>query len=198
MCATFRIDLDDDDETLREIARRIEEKYGSERLAAVSGRDLFPKSEAPVRGQDGVGLLTWGFPMEGDGKVVFNARSETVLQKPMFRSSLSRRCAIPATSFYEWDHRGARPSRVRIRVEDEPFFYMAGLWRRYLRNDGSSMHAFVLLTTAPNAAIAPIHDRMPAILLPSGIQDWIGGEGAPEEALGRLGPFPGAVRVEAA
>src|ERR1039457_457612 len=37
------------------------------------------------------------------GNQLINARSETVGEKPAFRSSIkSKRCIIPATGFYEW------------------------------------------------------------------------------------------------
>jgi putative SOS response-associated peptidase YedK len=196
MCATFRIDFGEDDETLREIARRIEERYGAERAAAIGKGDLFPKSEAPVVSKDGIGLLQWGFPLGSQPKVVFNARSETLLEKPMFRGSMERRCAVPATAFYEWDHRGARPARLRLRVEAHPMFYLAALWSRFRKEDGSLLHAFVLLTTAPNGLIAPIHDRMPAILLPEALDAWIAEGPTPEAALAAIAPFAGAMRME--
>lgn len=198
MCATFRIDFGEDEETLRDIARRIEERYGAERAAAIGSRDRFPKSEAPVVSKDGVGLLQWGFPLGSQPKVVFNARSETVREKPMFRGSLERRCAVPATAFYEWDARSGKPVRQRLRVEAHPMFYLAALWNRFRRADGTALDAFVLLTTAPNGLIAPFHDRMPAILLPEDLDAWIGDAPSAERALGAIGPFAGAMRIEAA
>ncbi len=197
MCATFRIDFGEDEETLRDIARRIEERYGAERVASIGKADLFPKDEAPVVSKDGVGLLSWGFPLGGQPKVVFNARSETVQEKPFFRGSLVRRCAVPATAFYEWDKRGARPQRARLRVEAHPMFYLAALWNRFKKEDGTALNAFVLLTTAPNGLIAPFHDRMPAILLPETLDAWIADGPTAEAALAAIGPFAGAMRLEA-
>jgi putative SOS response-associated peptidase YedK len=200
MCATFRIDFEEDADTLREIARRIEEKYGVDRMAELARTDLFPRSEAPIVSKDGIGMLQWGFPLPGNSssRVVFNARSETILEKPMFRASASRRCAVPATSFYEWDHRSGKALRMRIRLESDPFFYMACLWNRFRKEDGTTLNAFVLLTTTPNGLISPFHDRMPCILAPEDLQAWIGDTVEPAEALGRLGPFQGALRLEAA
>ena len=200
MCATFRIDFEEDAETLREIARRIEEKYGADRTTGLSRNDIYPRSEAPVVSKDGIGLLQWGFPLPGDSssRVLFNARSETVLDKPMFRSSAARRCAVPATSFYEWDHRSGRAVRMQVRLETDPFFYMACLWNRFRKEDGTTLNAFVLLTTMPNGLISPFHDRMPCLLAPHDLDAWIADGQEPAEALGRLGPFQGAMRIEAA
>jgi putative SOS response-associated peptidase YedK len=200
MCATFRIDFEEDAETLREIARRIEEKYGIDRMTELSHTDRYPRSEAPVVSKDGIGLLQWGFPLPGNStsRVLFNARSETVLEKPMFRSSAARRCAVPATSFYEWDHRSGKPSRLRIRLESAPFFYMACLWNRFRKEDGTTLNAFVLLTTTPNGLIAPFHDRMPCLLAPEDLDAWIAEGKGTADALARLGPFQGAMRLEAA
>lgn len=198
MCATFRIDFGEDAETLREIARRIEERYGIERVESISSADRYPKSEAPVVSKDGIGLLKWGYPMVGADKVVFNARSESVLEKPMFRSSVARRCAVPATAFYEWDHRGGKPVKLRLRLEGEPFFYLAALWNRFRQPDGSPLDAFVLLTTSPNAEIAAFHDRMPCLLTPQRLDGWIAEGREPAAALADVGPFRGALRIEAA
>jgi len=198
VCATFRIDFGEDEETLREIARRIEERYGIERVEAIGSADRFPKSEAPVVSRDGIGLLQWGFPMVGANKVVFNARSESVLEKPMFRSSLARRCAVPATAFYEWDHRGGKPAKVRLRLAEDPMFYMAALWNRFRQEDGTPLNAFVLLTTTPNEQIAAFHDRMPCLLTPDRLGEWLAEGREPAEALAAVGTYRGALRIEAA
>jgi len=198
MCATFRIDFGEDEETLREIARRIEERYGIERAEAIATADRFPKSEAPVVSKEGLGLLQWGYPMVGANKVVFNARRESVLEKPMFRSSVVRRCAVPATAFYEWDHRGGKPLKLRLRLDDRPMFYMAALWNRFRKEDGSPLDAFVLLTTTPNAQIVAFHDRMPCLLTPDALSGWLAADREPAEALASIGPFAGVLRIEAA
>ena len=48
-------------------------------------------------------------------------------------------------------------------------FWLAGLWDRWIGSDGSELETCCVLTTAPNALLAPIHRRMPA-LIPAGLE----------------------------
>ena len=113
-------------------------------------------------------------------------------------SSAARRCAVPATAFYEWDHRGGKPVKLRLRLVGQPMFYMAALWNRFRHEDGTPLDAFVLLTTSPNEEIAAFHDRMPCLLTPDRLGDWIDAGREPAEALSGVRPFRGAMRIEAA
>lgn len=94
------------------------------------------------------------------------ARSETVADKPSFRGPWRHhRCLIPADAFFE---RG-----VRIARRDGAPFWLAGLWDRWLGADGSQLDSCCILTTRPNALLAPLHDRMP-VLIPDGLeQAWL-------------------------
>lgn len=95
-----------------------------------------------------------------------NARAETLAEKPSFRQLLQRRrCLVPADSFYEWQvtPQGKVPHRILLRSE-EPFAF-AGLWDEWLdRQTGEVRPTFTIVTTEPNALMAPIHNRMPVIL----------------------------------
>jgi putative SOS response-associated peptidase YedK len=118
--------------------------------------------------------LRWGLVTSSskDEKIAYsliNARSETVAEKPAFRSAFKkRRCLIPADGFYEWHALGAKlkqPWRF-VRLDRQPFQF-AGLWDHW-RNpddaDAEPLETFTVLTTTPNRVAAPIHDRMPVIL----------------------------------
>jgi len=87
----------------------------------------------------------------------FNARSETVHEKPTYRAAFkSRRCLIPVHRFDEKDHWFAQPS-------GEPFAF-AGLWERW-HNDEETVESYTFLTTEPNPLIASVgHHRMPIVL----------------------------------
>jgi putative SOS response-associated peptidase YedK len=103
-----------------------------------------------------------------------NARSEGMADKPSFRQAVRRRrCVLPASGFYEWQpvtpqHGRAYKQPWYISPATEPYFAMAGLFEAW-RAPGSAADAPWLLTccvitTAANALMAPIHDRMPVML----------------------------------
>ena len=96
----------------------------------------------------------------------FNARSETVAEKASFRAAWRhRRCLLPADAFLE---KGRRVERC-----DGAPFWLAGLWERWIGPDGSEVESCCVLTTAPNALVAPLHDRMP-VIVPAGLeQAWL-------------------------
>ena len=105
MCGRYYVD----DETAREIEKLVETVNDKLRLGRLR-KDIHPTDEAPVLvagdGEMKLEWQHWGFPnFQGKG-VIFNARSETVLEKKMFRESiLHRRIIIPCTWFYEWNRK---------------------------------------------------------------------------------------------
>ena len=91
-----------------------------------------------------------------------NARSETMLEKSVFRDAVkSRRCLVPADGFYEWDKLGARRQPHFFQLRGSRPFCFAGLWQPAHENSAAG---FVIVTTAPNNLLRSIHDRMPVIL----------------------------------
>ena len=106
------------------------------------------------------GLLTPWAAEPADGLRLINARSETAHEKASFKNALkARRCVVPADGFYEWKEQGRDKQAMLIRRRDEKPMALAGLWSRW-----KDLYSFTLLTCAPNALMAPIHDRMPVIL----------------------------------
>ncbi len=94
----------------------------------------------------------------------FNARAETVADKPTYRHAFRRRrCLIPADGFYEWRRVGKRKQPYCIAPTDGEPFAFAGLWERWERDETVVESCTIVVTTA-NATIAPLHDRMPVIL----------------------------------
>ncbi len=89
--------------------------------------------------------------------MIFNARSESVLEKRMFReSTLHRRIVVPAAWFYEWNQ---RKEKNIFSSKEQPAIFMAGIY-----NYDQEEERFVILTTAANESMKPVHDRMPLIL----------------------------------
>src|ERR1019366_5196430 len=96
---------------------------------------------------------------------MINARSETASIKPAFRNALkSRRCLIPADAFYEWKRIGKSKQPYCFEVNEGELFAFAGIWDRWKNAGGNAVETCSILTTAPNAVTAVVHDRMPVIL----------------------------------
>jgi putative SOS response-associated peptidase YedK len=116
--------------------------------------------------------LRWGLsgaPGEGPSLLI-NARAETVAARPAFRESFRRRrCLVPADGFYEWRKERGASQPFHIRRRDRALFAFAGLWAPAPETDG----ACVIVTTEPNAAVSPIHDRMPVILPRTAWGPWL-------------------------
>ena len=119
-------------------------------------------------GRSGAALMLWGLLPEWSRDPLgaarpFNARSETVAEKASFRGPWRhRRCLLPADGFHE-------KGRLIRRIDRAPF-WLAGLWDRWIGVDGSEVESCCVLTTAPNALVRPLHDRMP-VILPDGLEE---------------------------
>ena len=127
---------------------------------------------------------SWG---KQPSRLLINARSETVNQRPTFRKSFQkRRCLVVADGFYEWQARkeGKQPFRIVLKTR-EPFAF-AGIWQEV---DGEP--AYVILTTAANRVMRPIHERMPVILKPRQHVAWLDTDLPEADVLEILGPYPG-------
>jgi putative SOS response-associated peptidase YedK len=122
---------------------------------------------------------------------LYNARSETVHERPLFRGAFERRrCLVPVTAFYEWQRVSGKSRRVAFALSDHAPFALAGIWQPYTRPDGTKAVSFAILTTAPNALIAPIHERMPVVLEASAQTLWLSRGADPEALRARLVPAP--------
>ncbi|MDO9628696.1 MAG: SOS response-associated peptidase [Acholeplasmataceae bacterium] len=126
-----------------------------------------------------VGLLKWGFVPyfakdEKIGNSMINAKSETLIDKPSFKSSFQlKRCVILADSFYEWKREENSKTPMRIGLSDEKLFPMAGLWSTFVKPDGTKLHTTTIITTKANELMSEIHDRMPVILDDVAVKEWL-------------------------
>ena len=113
------------------------------------------------------------------GNRLFNARAETVAEKPSFRSAFAKRpCAIPVDGCFEWDHRVATAKQPNFfsRADGDPLV-LAGLYE-YWRNpetpdDDQLVRTCTVITTTPSDDIDGIHDRMPVVLELADVETWI-------------------------
>ena len=132
---------------------------------------------APAGSGRELALLRWGLIPSWSkdpaiGNRLINARAETANEKPSFRNAFRRhRCLIPSNGFFEWQRqeRGKQPYFVRMR--DERLFAFAGLWERWGSPEEGIIETCTILTTAANAVLAPIHNRMP-VILPTTVYDY--------------------------
>ena len=144
---------------------------GDEVLSVTTDREGHPRGEQ----------LRWGLvpswaKTPDTGLKMINARLETVTDKPAFRRAFERfRCLIVADGFYEWRRAPAGPKQPFhiTRTDGRPFAF-AGLWSIWHDdNDGGTLRTCTILTTAANAAIASLHERMPVILDPGAESAWL-------------------------
>lgn len=123
------------------------------------------------------GLIpAWAKPDQKAPVSPINARSETVAEKPMFRSLIrNTRCVVPASGFYEWQRQeGAKQPFYIHRTDGEPM-YFAGVWSELPAGMGheDAAGSYAILTTEANERMSAVHDRMPVILDPDDVEAWL-------------------------
>lgn len=108
------------------------------------------------------------------GNRMINARSESVAEKPSFKSALrSRRCLVLTDGFYEWKKMPAGKQPYHIHFPERRPFAVAGLWDRWKGDPSGPIESFTILTTQANDTIAELHNRMPVILGPEAWDLWL-------------------------
>ncbi|MET1414090.1 SOS response-associated peptidase [Roseibium sp. HPY-6] len=106
--------------------------------------------------------------------LLINARSETAVEKPSFRSAMRHgRCLIPASGFYEWRRTSDGKQPFWIRPADGGVMAFAGLWETWSDPDGGDMDTGAILTIESNRMMSSIHHRMPVILKPDAFETWL-------------------------
>lgn len=136
-------------------------------------------------GRHRASMMRWGLVPYWAGEIpkgsMFNARVETVAEKPAFRSAWNggRRCLVIADGYYEWHRQGGVKQPYRIHVPGVPVFGFAGLWAH---NDTLDITSCAILTTDAAPSIAHLHPRMPAIMRREAMRDWLDPGTARDEA----------------
>jgi len=98
------------------------------------------------------------------------------------------RCRGPGDGYYEWSGAEGRKVPFFVQAADKGLFALAGLWEHWMGADGSELETATLMTIAPNAELATIHDRMPVIIAPEDYETWLTGE--TEDAAKLIRPAP--------
>lgn len=175
MCGRFYID----DETAREI-ERIARKIN--RKNAKTG-DVHPSEPALILRADHDSMVTevlkWGYESARKNTLIFNARSETVREKPMFRYDYeTRRCLVPACKFYEWKRIGEKKKEKYEFSARGEILYLAGIYHK--EPEGGR---FTILTREAEGCMTQIHSRMPLILHREEMEAWLFSEVEAEKLL---------------
>ena len=176
--------------------------------------NIAPTQQVPVvrgGGADGHGTrqltaMHWGLipAWAKDRKMasrLINARAESVAEKPSFRAAFkARRCLIPADGYYEWKAMAEGKQPYRLSPVDGGVMAFAGLWESWqdrAEDAPGIVESCTIITTDANAAVRPVHHRMPAILAPEAWQAWLGEEQADKSALLALVQIPSALALTA-
>ena len=127
------------------------------------------------------------------GSKMFNARAETLPERPAYRNLVARhRCVIPASGFYEWHSTGTGKQPLYIHPANGSPLVLAGLWTVWQNPEsGEPVTSHTIITCAPNDFMASIHNRMPVILDDEAMSRWLDPElSAAGDVLALLQPCP--------
>ena len=175
MCGRFFVDAKN-----REIDRLLEQlgpRAGDIRLG-----EVFPSNPALALAKGARGaaprVMIWGFPRWDNKGLIINARAESALEKPLFRSALLKdRMVAPASGFFEW-------ASALAGGKDKYFFSAADSGPLYLAGFGKGFPdspdpRFVLLTVPANDSVKFCHARMPLLIPEGDVAAWLDGENLP-------------------
>lgn len=166
MCNTYIVRPKRDAQGL---AQRVGE--ATARLASALVRKSDPGVVVRVDGR--VELMRWGFH-RGFNPSINDARSDK-LEGRMWKDAFhERRCVIPMSLFYEWGLGvGGKKQAHEFREVDDDYLWAAGIWEE----SAEFGSCYSMVTTASSPMMSPIHDRMPAILRPEEMQEFLAGHG---------------------
>ncbi len=145
-----------------------------------------PRQALPVVVSDGgvrsVVAMRWGFPQPWkprpfDAPPLVNAQCETAASKPTWSKALrERRAIVPCTGFYEWVGEGVERTPMLFRRRDGRPLSLAAVWAAFDWDERKAWPCVSVLTCAPNATVAPVHDRMPVVVAPDHEDAWLHGD----------------------
>jgi putative SOS response-associated peptidase YedK len=169
-------------------------------LCHVRNREILGREMVPMRW----GLIPdWWKKPRKEVPATFNARAETVAEKPMFRGAFRyRRCITPASGFYEWTGpRTARQPHLFTAADGSPALAFAGLWDHWIDpGNFDEVISATIIVSGASAWMRPYHERMPVLLEPQDFDAWLDGSLGPaalkpaaEEKLRELLVSPGSI-----
>ena len=148
----------------------------------------------PQTGGQSIVNFSWGLiprwaPDASRAASLINARIETVAEKPSFRDLVSQhRCILPMDGYFEWKeqlrHDAIKPikqpyyfsAHSKSRYSHSGVLAVAGLWTAWKdpnQSNGQVVYSAVALTTDANDMVSQVHHRMPVLLDPIGVSQWL-------------------------
>jgi putative SOS response-associated peptidase YedK len=164
--------------------------------------NIAPTQQVPIitgEARDKITWVQWGLippwaKDTSDSSKLINARSETIDEKPSFRSAFKkRRCLIPADGFYEWRKEDTKktPQFIYLGNGKRELFAFAGLWETWRNSAGEYILSCTIITGEPNDLVKDFHHRMAVILEPDMYTDWLDEDTPPPVLKGMIGnPYP--------
>lgn len=202
MCYTIQKNL-----TREQLEKRFGSKFKPNRPYSPGKRvSAFSLPDVPVicsANNSHIDTLTWGLvpfwvknPIDAKAirKKTFNARVESITEKPSFRHTIkSQRCLVLTNGFYEWQHSGKEKIPHFITLREDIAMPMAGLYDTWTdKETGEILNTFTIITTAANSLMEKIHNtkkRMPVILQGDSEKAWIDTALKSDQALKYLTQF---------
>lgn len=195
MCSRYEVPED------KEIARHFDVKL---KLPKDFKRIIYPGYQAPILLDGAKGRVAetrfWGFILRIPGKkdpskllekIMQNAVSETVDEKRTFKPAWDKnqRCVIPVRTFFEPKDKKFLP----IHDPKLPMLSIAGIYTN-ITYKGEPQAAFTMLTCEPNSFMEDFHDRMPVILKPDDVDEWLSPDTPADQAKKLCRPYSGQLK----
>jgi len=159
---------------------------------------LLPTIVERAVGEREVAMMKWGlvprWSKVGGGKppAPFNARGESLLEKPMFRSLVDKkRCLVPTNGYYEWKMVDGKKQPYYFQLKDQELFAFAGLFDEFSDASGETTTSYTIITTEANEFSSEYHHRMPVILPRDAEKEWSSADQTDAHAVLQLvKPYP--------
>ncbi len=171
MCGRFLLESDIQEiiKTYKIVNREIEE---------YDRGDFYPSQNAPIVVENKERTLKfgkWGYNLTNSKRLIINARAESIMNKPMFKTSIyTARCIIPANLFYEWKSEDNRTKvKYGIKLRDSSLISLGGIYKEYIDENLNRRLNFVIITTESNDNMKGIHGRMPLIIKDDLLDYWL-------------------------
>lgn len=144
----------------------------------IARHNIAPTTPVLAQSTQGLTFFRWGLVPSWSkdptiGNRMFNARAETVAEKPSFRNAFKRRrCLIPATGFYEWKNEsdGKQPYFCHL---NHRLFCFAAIWEHWQDAAGNELQSCAILTTEAVGDMQAVHSRMPVVLQKEDHETWL-------------------------